>query len=203
MLSASDHSIQFFDRQFQRQAAAGELALNPFEEAALPYLRGNVLDYGCGMGNLAVAAARRGCRVLALDGSATAIAHLQQRATAESLDIHAMQADLRNFEVTGEFDTVVSIGVLMFFDCATAERNLARLRSHLREGGFAIINVMVEGSTYLDMFKPGEYCLFARTALEERFADWKFQYSTFRDFTTPDGRVKAFTTLIAQKPVSQ
>lgn len=203
MLNATDHSIQFFERQFQRQAAAGELALNPFEEAALPYLRGDLLDYGCGMGNLAVAAARRGCRVVALDGSATAIAHLQQRATAEALAIRALHADLRNFELTGEFDTVVSIGVLMFFDCATAERNLARLRSHLREGGFAIINVLVEGTTYLDMFAPGEYCLFARTALQERFADWKFQYSTFREFAMPDGRIKSFTTLIAQKPVSQ
>lgn len=199
----SDHSIQFFDRQFQRQSAVGDLALNPFEEAALPFLHGGVLDYGCGLGNLAVAAARRGCQVTALDGSRAAISHLQQRAAAESLDIRATQADLRNFELTGEFDTVVSIGLLMFFDCRTAERCLANLRAHLREGGFAIINVLIEGTTYLDMFAPGEYCLFRRTALEETFAGWDFQYSTFRDFAMPNGHVKSFTTLIAQKPVTR
>ncbi len=199
----SDHSIRFFDQQFQRQSAVGDLALNPFEEAALPFLHGSVLDYGCGLGNLAVAAARRGCRVTALDGSKAAISHLQQRAAAESLDIRATQADLRNFELTGEFDTVVSIGLLMFFDCQTAERCLTNLRARLREGGFAIVNVLIEGTTYLDMFAPGEYCLFRRTALEEAFAGWDFQYSTFRDFPMPNGRVKSFTTLIAQKPVTR
>jgi tellurite methyltransferase len=199
----SDHSIHFFDQQFQRQSADGELALNPFEAAALPYVRGSVLDFGCGLGNLAVAAARRGCRVTALDGSATAISHLQRRAAAESLDIHATQADLRSFELEGNFDTVVSIGLLMFFDCATAARCLARLQSHLREGGFAIINVMIEGTTYLDMCAPGEHCLFRRTALEEAFTSWGFRHSTFREFAMPDGRIKAFTTLVAQKPVSR
>ena len=35
---AGNESVRFFDAQFRRQAAAGEFALNPFEERALPYL---------------------------------------------------------------------------------------------------------------------------------------------------------------------
>jgi tellurite methyltransferase len=94
------HSVHFFDEQFRHQTAAANLALNPFEEAALPHLRGRVLDFGSGIGNLAVAAARRGCSVVALDGSETAIRHLRQRAKVESIDIEAAQADLRYFTVT-------------------------------------------------------------------------------------------------------
>lgn len=51
-------SVEFFDRQFAQQAGGPSPGLNPFEQAALPYLRGSVLDYGCGMGELSPAAAR-------------------------------------------------------------------------------------------------------------------------------------------------
>ena len=65
-----DHpSVAFFDQQFQRQIGAEEFALNPFETVALPHLTGRVLDYGCGLGNLAIAAARQACQVEALDAS--------------------------------------------------------------------------------------------------------------------------------------
>ena len=198
----SDHSIHFFDQQFQRQANAGDLALNPFEETVLPYLRGRVLDFGCGMGNLAVAAAKRGCSVVALDGSTAAVEFLQHRAFAESLAIEVAQADLRTYQVTEDFDTIVSIGLLMFFDCPTAFRCLANLQAHVRDDGFAIINVMIEGTTYLDMFAPEEHCLFSRTEMERRFADWNIISSEFRDFGAPGERVKSFATLIAQKPLT-
>ena len=69
----TDSSVSFFDQQFQRQVRESDLALNPFEQQALPHLQGVVLDYGCGLGNLALAAARRGCNVVALDGSYNAI----------------------------------------------------------------------------------------------------------------------------------
>src|SRR5512137_461066 len=85
-------SVEFFDRQFERQVREGDFALNPFEQAALPQLRGRVLDFGCGLGNLALAAARAGCSVLALDASEVAIAHLSQVAAAERLDIDARVA---------------------------------------------------------------------------------------------------------------
>ena len=193
-------SVHFFDEQFRCQAVAGDLALNPFEESALPYLRGRVLDFGCGLGNLAVAAAKRGCSVVALDGSEAAINHLRRHARLESLSIEAALADLRTYEVTDDFDTIVSIGLLMFFDCPTAFRRLANLQMRVREGGVAIINVLIEGTTYMEMFERECHCLFSRTELEQRFVGWNILHSEFRDFDAPDHRVKSFVTLIAQKP---
>lgn len=116
----SDASIRFFEAQFEQQLREADLRLNPFEQAALPYLHGRVLEYGCGLGNLAVAAACRGCSVLALDASHAAIEHLGQVARNSSLNIEAGEADLRTYELRGEFDSVVAIGLLMFFDCPTA-----------------------------------------------------------------------------------
>jgi tellurite methyltransferase len=196
----SDYSVRFFNEQFKRQIGAGELALNPFEQAALPYLRGCVLDYGCGLGNLACAAAQRGCSVLALDASAAAIDHLKNRVAAEGLAVEARQADLRDYEISEDFDVVVSIGLLMFFDCDRARRTLSRLQAAVRAGGLAVINVLVEGTTYLEMFDAQGHCLFERDEIEKSFAGWQVQHLEFRDFPAPGERVKSFVTLIARKP---
>lgn len=196
----SNYSIQFFDTQFQQQVTAHDFRLNPFESAALPYLCGRVLDYGCGLGNLAFAAAERGCTVFALDASLAAITHIQQRATAEALPVEAALADLRDHEIDEDFDVVVSIGLLMFFDCPTALKALSKLQAHVRRGGIAIVNVLVEGTTYLDMFDAGGHCLFSRNEMQSRFAGWSILHSEFSNFDAPGGRNKAFVTVIAQKP---
>ena len=138
--------------------------------------------------------------MVALDGSETAIRHLQGRGTRESLSIEAALADLRTYEVTEDFDAIVSIGLLMFFDCPTAFRRLANLQMRVREGGVAIINVLIEGTTYMEMFERESHCLFSRTEMEQRFAGWHILHSGFRDFDAPDHRVKSFATLIARKP---
>jgi len=196
----SDASIRFFETQFQRQVREAELALNPFEQQALPYLHGAVLDYGCGLGNLALAAARRGCSVVALDASRAAIEHLRQVAQAESLPITAAEADLRRYELRDEYDAVSCIGLLMFFDCPTAFAQLQQLQSHVRPGGVAVVNVLVEGTTYLDMFDPSGHCLFARDEMLGRFAGWEILRSEYQDYPAANDTTKAFVTVIARKP---
>jgi len=192
-------SVDFFDTQFRRQLQQGGAELNPFELAALPYLQGRVLDFGCGLGNLAVAAARCGCSVVALDASHAAIDHLRALAAASQLPIEAIETDLRNYALTEDFDTVVSIGLLMFFDCPTALRQLASLQAHVRPGGVAVVNVLVEGTTYLDMFEAGGHCLFARDELRRRFQGWEVLQCEQQEFAAPDERIKSFVTLIARR----
>lgn len=199
---ASDASIRFFDAQFQRQVRDADLRLNPFEQTAIPYLHGRVLDYGCGLGNLSVAAAHQGCSVVALDGSHTAIEHLRQVAQAESLSIEAVEADLRTYELHEDFDTVVSIGLLMFFDCPTAFAQLRNMQAHVRPGGVAVVNVLVAGTTYLDMFDPSSHCLFSREEMHMRFAGWEILRSEYQDFPAPREQVKSFVTVVARRPVA-
>ena len=196
----TNKSIAFFDKQFKQQVRNQDFTLNPFELAALPHLKGRVLDIGCGMGNLAIAAAQHGCSVVAMDASRSAISHLRQRALAEALPLEAIEADLRNRALTEDFDCVVSIGLMMFFDCPTARRVLATLQARVRPGGIAAINVLIEGTSYLDMFQPGHYCLFTRNEMANHFAGREILHAEFRDFDAPGGTVKSFVTLIARKP---
>lgn len=193
-------ALEFFDRQFARQVEAGDYGLNPFERAVLPHLSGEVLDLGCGLGNLALAAAERGCRVTALDSSATAIADLARRAGEQGVALEAHGADLRHYVPARDYDCVVSIGLLMFFACGDARRLLARLRAAVRPGGLAAVNVLIEGTTYLDMFDPEAHCLFGRDELGEAFAGWQVLVSRHEDFAAPGGTLKRFHTLLARRP---
>lgn len=193
------YSVDFFDRQFAHQVAAADYALNPFERALLPYLHGEVLELGCGLGNLALAAAQAGCRVTAMDASPIAVADLQRRAAALDLPLQATAAELRAYKAGRQYDTVVSIGLLMFFPCADARAALGELRASVRPGGTAAVNVLIEGTTYMAMFDPAGYCLFGREELAAAFEGWEVLLSRHEDFAAPGGTLKRFHTLVARR----
>lgn len=193
-------SIDFFDSQFREQVRKHDFELNPFERAALPYLSGRVLDFGCGMGNLSFAAARTGCSVLALDASPAAIEHIRRQSEHAGLRIRAELADLQDYELTEHFDAVVCIGLLMFFDCEKAKASLTMLQSHVRPGGICVLNVLTEGTTYLDMFDEKHFCLFSPQEIEGRFSEWEILYREASSFDAPGNTIKSFVTVIARKP---
>jgi len=197
-----NRTIQFFEEKFARQAERGEFAPHLFEDAVLPHVQGELLDLGCGLGNLSMAAARRGHRVRAFDGSPVAVASLRQRARAEQVPVRAELADLAATEIRESFDTVACLGLLMFFPPALALAWLARIRSMTLPGGVAAVNVLIEGTTFFDMFNPNGYTLFAERALDEAFADWHILHSSIDQFPAPGATVKRFSTVIARRPGS-
>ena len=199
---AGNRSVEFFETQFRKQVAAGDFALNPFESAAAPYVRGRTLDLGCGLGNLGIEAARKGARVVAVDASPTAIVRIVQASLAENLGIAAVLADVAAYRIAGSYDTIVAIGLLMFLQRAHALALLAEMQNHVAPGGVAIVNVLVEGTTYMEMFDPAGHCLFGRDELERGFAGWKIELARHESFDAPGGTRKEFSTVVARKPAA-
>ncbi|MBL8193620.1 MAG: methyltransferase domain-containing protein [Blastocatellia bacterium] len=194
-----NHSVNFFDTQFQNQVNKGDFSLNPFEQLALPFLKGKVLDLGCGLGNLSIEAARRGAKVLALDASETAVEYITGIAIKENLTVQAQLADLSTYKISENYDVIVSIGLLMFMEKSKAYEMLENIKLHVVPGGYAIINVLIDTTTYLDMFDLKHYYLFGHHELQEQFAGWQILESKCDNFEAPSSSIKAFTTLVAHK----
>ncbi|HMA87368.1 MAG TPA: class I SAM-dependent methyltransferase [Burkholderiales bacterium] len=203
IMTAND-SVRFFDEQFRRQAAAAQFELNPFEARALPYISGDVLELGCGLGNLAVAAAHHGAQVTALDGSRAAIESLSARAKDQRLEIATRLADLAVYEPEREYDCVVAIGLFMFFRCAVARRELERALAAVRGGGIAVVNVLIVGTTFMGMFDEERgYCLFGENELPDLLEGWQMLDDRIETFDAPGGTIKRFRTCIARRPISE
>lgn len=198
---ACNKSIEFFDTQFQRQIGEQDYALNPFETLALDYLRGTILDLGCGLGNLSLEAGRRGHDVLAVDASHAAVARINADAKSEGLSLRAIQTDIESWIIDEIYDTIVSIGLLMFFQRGPALELLRNIQEHVRPGGRAIVNVLTEGTTYLDMFDGENYYLFKHDELDEHFDGWEILVSRREAFSAPEGTIKQFSTVIAEKRI--
>jgi len=194
------HAVRFFESQFQRQVGAGDFELNPFEGMALGQLRGTVLDLGCGLGNLALEAGRRGHEVVAVDASPTAVARIRSAAAAEGLRVRAEQADIASWRIDRTYDSIVAIGLLMFFRRERALELLKDIQDHVVPGGRAVINVLVEGTTYMDMFDAEEHCLFGRDELVAAFSTWRIVDSRADAFPAPGRKLKAFATVVAERP---
>ena len=77
---------------------------------------------------------------------------------------------------------------------------LAELQQHVRPGGIAAVNVLIEGTTYLDMFEPTEHCLFGAADLLQCFDGWDIVQNELSTFEAPSNTVKRFATVIARKP---
>ena len=192
-------SVEFFETQFQQQIRKQDYALNPFESLALDYLTGTVLDLGSGLGNLSLEAGRRGHRVVAVDASPAAVARINTDAQRQALSVQAIQADIEKWTIDQPYDTIVAIGLLMFFRRERALELLRAIQERVNPGGRTIVNVLMEGTTYMGMFDADNYCLFPRNELEEQFAGWRILSSCHETFCAPEGTRKEFSTVIAEK----
>ena len=104
---------------------------------------GAALDLGCGPGRHAIALARRGFRVTAVDLSPFHLAKARERAEAAPAAVEFVQADMRTFVRPDAFDLALSLFTSFgyFEDPADDLRVLRHVRESLRPGGVLVMDV--------------------------------------------------------------
>jgi len=79
-------------------------------------------------------------------------------------------------------------------------RALRRAIAAVRAGGIAALNVLIEGTTFMEMFDAERgYCLFGEAELPAAVAGWQVLDDLVESFDAPGGTVKRFRTTIARR----
>ena len=145
------HAVKSRQKAMWESGDFGQVArtIEPVAEAFMSRLElpagFRVLDAACGTGNLAVLAARLGCRVSGLDIAANLIAQARERARQQSLPIEFTEGDAEAMPYAdASFDAVVSMYGVMF--APRPEEVVRELRRVTKPGGFiAMANWTPEG----------------------------------------------------------
>jgi len=106
--------------------------------------RGDVLDLACGVGRHAIALARRGFRVTAVDLSAFHLAKAMERAAAADASIEFIASDMRSFIRPNAFDLVVSLfSSFGYFEDPQDDLQLLRnMHQSLKPGGSLVMDLV-------------------------------------------------------------
>jgi SAM-dependent methyltransferase len=100
---------------------------------------GEVIDFGCGAGQYAVALAERGFQVTAVDYSPAMLKRARQHATEVLKNVHFRKVDLNGYLPfgAGSFDGALCVALLQVLDDPT--RFLAQVRQSLRPNGYLLV----------------------------------------------------------------
>lgn len=102
-----------------------------------------ILDLGCGAGVHAIAFAARGFAVTAVDRTRLLLDRAGAEATARSLAIEFVEADMRDFVRPAAFDLACSLYASFgYFDDDDNARVLRNIRASLRDGGTLLLDVL-------------------------------------------------------------
>jgi SAM-dependent methyltransferase len=199
-----EHLSQEHDLASRRQHVI-EQHVRWIDEVCLSGVPSRVLDLGCGPGLYTQGLTRRGHRCIGVDFSPAAIAHAQQQASQENLNIEYVCADIRKVRYEEEFDLVMLIfGEFNVFSREDASLLLKAVYRCLKPGGCIVLEahtrdfVEQQGRTPPrwsaasgGLFSPNPHLL-----LEEHFWDIDEHASTTRYFVVEasTGNVERYAT---------
>lgn len=100
-----------------------------------------VLDLMCGYGRHAIALARRGIEVVAVDNLGDYTNEIRETSNKEQLPLKVVKADVTNYKIDDVFELAICMGnSLNFFSAEDTIKILSNIAAHLKPGGHLLIN---------------------------------------------------------------
>jgi ubiquinone/menaquinone biosynthesis C-methylase UbiE len=104
---------------------------------------GQILDVGCGTGNIAIPLSKKGLEVTAVDLSEEMLFVAQEKNEAAGTKVQFFQQDMRELEGLGRYDTIVSLcdSINYLNDEDELNATFSRVWEHLNDHGLFIFDV--------------------------------------------------------------
>jgi SAM-dependent methyltransferase len=114
-----------------------------------------VLDLMCGYGRHAIALAKKGISVTAVDNLDDYISEIKKIAKEENLSVQAIKADVIGYKTDDKYDLALCMGnSLNFFNAEDATGLLKNIHSYLKPGGHLLINTWSLAEIVIKNFTP-------------------------------------------------
>jgi SAM-dependent methyltransferase len=161
-----------------------------------------VLEVGCGTGTNAVWLASKGCTVVGVDVSETAIERAKQRATTDNAQATFLVADIFEDEIPGgPFDFIFDRGCFHSFDGPADRKEYAELmHGLLNDGGLWLSLIGSTDGPAREMGPPRRSAADIMNAVEECFEIVSLESTKFDSDAV--GRPRAWACVMRRRSVS-
>lgn len=155
-----------------------------------------VLDIMCGYGRHSLALSRKEVEVVAVDNLADYINEIKRTAEQEKLPVSAILSDVATYEAEGEFDLAICMGnSLNFFDAIRVQKILNNISSHLKPGGYFLINTWSLAEIVIRHFRDQSWSVIGGIKFlnESKFLFHPTRMETHSIMIGPDGSTETKT----------
>ena len=139
--------------------------------ALFPY-GGTVLDVGCGEGRNSIFLAEKGFVVDAFDISDAGVEKAKRLAAIKGVDVKFICQDLAKYDFKGDYDVILSHGVLHLCEKADRDKFIERAKLNTSFGGFNAIGIFTNRLPATPDNAPFTKSLFDVGELPSRYSDW-------------------------------
>ena len=166
---------------------------------------GPVLELGCGTGRVAVHLAAEGHAVIALDRSPALLAELRRRAEAARIEVEAVVAEARAFELERRFAAILAPMQLAHLLGGPAGRAamFERVAAHLAPGGLfaaALLSgdadAVAHGNPPLPYVLERDGWVYSSLPIEVRGDEGGIELRRLRQVVSPEGSLREQTATI-------